>query len=201
METKRYIRHLGVDTLLSEASTPEYVAEFYPQPSDYTLPPLAGGSQNTWLATYRTGEWDRILVFSPSGPITTLEQTLLAFRTLFAPATMESFQYASTGYSTSTGMGETSMNLRHYSGIAIASVPKLLYGSEIFPTTVDSDYPGHTARFYRPPTLNSLAHDYTLWHTYCSNPIFLQRYALPLSVTPAPGRLKHLQLTSTTPYL
>jgi hypothetical protein len=60
---------------LSSKVTPEYVYSFGAQPSDYTLPPLALGSQSSWFSTYLEGEWGRTYW----GPVSVSQHTIGSF--------------------------------------------------------------------------------------------------------------------------
>ena len=197
MTVKNCVLHNGNTIEMSSVGTPQYVAVFGAQPADYTLPALALGNQTAWQATWLEGEWGRTYWY-PSSPAITAQAILNVFRTIISLGTAETFANTGSSYHTTAYFLEGSVNLRHLGGFAIFSNPALTYPSEVFLTEPSVETSGSIIRFKHPPTLATNAdHDYSLWHTWCSDPAALSRYALTLAAAPpATGRLKHLQINS-----
>ena len=96
-----------------------------------------------------------------------------------------------------TATGLQNINIRCFNGFAILSNPLAIENELEFTTSVDPGYGlNWPVRNYPMPADAEIVIDPTQWQTWCSDPAALARYALDLSMTPGPNRLKYLQLGS-----
>lgn len=189
MRTGSCMRHRGNTVVLQEHTTPAYTATFNAQPSDYTLPPLALGSQSSFYWTFMYGEWNRTYWY-PNVYSTEALMLERAFQVLHGIGTCEEARQTGPGWeSLVLGNLEGSVNIRSLKGFAIFSNPAMVWTAEEFQTAPTYGYP----KFPEPATCH-FELNFSLWVTYCTNPSYLERYKIPLSLTPGPGRLKYLQM-------
>ena len=190
--------HNGVETTFSALARPAFDARRQLE-NTYTLPAKAGGSFSRFYATWAPSDWNRISRLSPGGGYWpevygTFADVARKFGTLFVPSTPHPFLGA--GYHwTATGL--QNINIRCFNGFAILSNPLAIENELEFTTSVDPGYGlNWPVRNYPMPADAEIVIDPTQWQTWCSDPAALARYALDLSMTPGPNRLKYLQLGS-----
>ncbi len=190
------IIHNEAQAMFSSLTRPEYEARHQLEDT-YTLPTEAEGSFNKFYRTWREGEWART-ERSTGGYSAeyygTAIDVLRRFRTLFIPANAPAFydsgyHWAASNYS--------DVNLRSFNGFAILSNPQPVEETHPFVETETfiSILNWPPTVFQMPPDA-AIGIDTSAWQTYCSDPSALARYALDLSMTPGPNRLKYLQLGS-----
>ena len=166
-------------------------------------PPETGGADWKFQITYNHAEWVRG-PWSPTGGYWTpgvpglgygtISDVQRHFACLFGPYSTATRFNLGSGYHTTVSDFRTGLNLRCFNGFAIMSLPSTAEGNEGFRST-SVPRPIWPPTVYPYPPDSSIAMTTGVWHTWCSQPGALDRFALPLGHNPPlPGRLKYLQL-------
>ncbi len=190
------IIHGENEEMFSLFSRPAYEARSWLK-DNITLPPEAEGSFNKFYSTWRHGEWSH--TSHNTGGYSaeyygTAVDVARRFITYFIPSTPIQFSYNGYHWPASN---YSDVNIRSFNGFAILSNPETVEETHPFLETniyyLPLNWPPLV--FQMPPDAN-IAINTSAWQTYCSDPSALARYALDLSMTPGPNRLKYLQLGS-----
>ena len=166
-------------------------------------PPETGGANWKFWVTYNHGEWVRGPWNTTGGYWTpgvpglgygTISDVQRHFACLFGPYSTATRFNLGSGYHTTAYDFRTGLNLRCFNGFSIMSLPATVEGNEGFRST-SVPRPIWPPTVYPYPPDSSIAMTTDAWHTWCSQPGALDRFALPLGHNPPlPGRLKYLQL-------
>ena len=201
--------HAGTEHVLTEWTRPAYRHSWDHGAVDgdgilnEVYPPETGGADWKFKITYNHAEWVRG-PWSPTGGYWTpgvpglgygtLSDVQRHFACLFGPYSTATRFNLGSGYHTTAYDFRTGLNLRCFNGFSIMSLPATVEGNEGFRST-SVPRPIWPPTVYPYPPDSSIAMTTDAWHTWCSQPGALDRFALPLGHNPPlPGRLKYLQL-------